>query len=159
MLAERCIDDSVSDSTRSEARREMANWYRDVLPKTARFAVSAVYYSLSRGTTLDCHQASEVAVRATAYDPAEKAIQAALLRDIVGNPFRPVTFDPRWRSETVVALATGIYEHRAFDRMPVLADALEEAGCDHLDVLAHCRDPHQPHARGCWVVDLVLNKS
>jgi hypothetical protein len=83
----------------------------------------------------------------------------AVVRDIVGNPFRPVVFDPRWRSETAVALASGIYAERAFDRMPILADALEEAGCDHADVLHHCRDPHQPHARGCGVADLVLGKS
>jgi hypothetical protein len=93
--------------------------------------------------------------------PPRRALQqlVPLLRCIVGNPFRPVAFDPRWRSETAVALATGIYAERAFDRLPILADALEEAGCDHPDVLAHCRDPHQPHARGCWVVDLVLGKS
>lgn len=78
-----------------------------------------------------------------------------LLRCIVGNPFRPVTFADSWRSETAVALATGIYTERAFDRLPILADALEEAGCDHPDVLAHCRNPGI-HARGCWVVDGVL---
>lgn len=94
----------------------------------------------------------------TARLAAVQAAQASLLRDIVGNPFRPVTFDPRWRSETVLALATGIYAERAFDRLPILADALEEAGCDHADILTHCRGPG-PHARGCWVVDLVLNKS
>jgi hypothetical protein len=80
-----------------------------------------------------------------------------LLRCIVGNPFRPVAFDPAWRSETAVSLASSIYEERAFDRMPILADALEEAGCDHADVLAHCRGPG-PHARGCWVIDGVLSK-
>ncbi len=80
---------------------------------------------------------------------------ADLLRDIFGNPFRPVAFDPAWRTETVVALASAIYAERAFDRMPILADALEEAGCDHADILAHCRGPG-PHARGCWVVDAVL---
>ncbi len=67
-------------------------------------------------------------------------------------------FQPAWRSETVVALASGIYAERAFDRLPILADALEEAGCNHPDVLAHCRGSG-PHARGCWVVDLVLNRS
>jgi hypothetical protein len=85
--------------------------------------------------------------------------QSALLRCIFGNPFRPVAFDPRWRTETAVALATGIYEHRAFDRLPILADALEEAGCDQPDVLAHCRQPDGLHARGCWVVDGVLGKA
>jgi hypothetical protein len=88
----------------------------------------------------------------------ERIAQGPLLRDIVGNPFRPVAFDPDWRSETAITLATGIYAERAFDRLPILADALEESGCDHPDVLAHCRDPG-PHARGCWVVDLVLNTS
>jgi hypothetical protein len=80
-----------------------------------------------------------------------------LVRCLFDNPFRPVVFDASWRTETAVALAAGIYEHRAFDRLPILADALEEAGCDQADVLTHCRGPG-PHARGCWVVDGVLGK-
>ena len=88
----------------------------------------------------------------------EQANQAGLVREIFGNPFRPVTLDPRWQSETVVALAGGIYADRAFDRMPILADALEEAGCNNADVLSHCRWDG-PHVRGCWVVDLLLGKS
>jgi hypothetical protein len=82
-----------------------------------------------------------------------------LLREIIGNPFRPVTLDPAWLTSTVVALARGIYDERAFDRMPILADALQDAGCDSDDLLTHCRDPHQDHVRGCWVVDLVLGKA
>jgi len=78
-------------------------------------------------------------------------------RDVAGNPFRPTAFNPRWRSETAIALASSIYAERAFDRLPILADALEEAGCDHAEVLSHCRGPG-PHVRGCWVVDLVLGK-
>jgi hypothetical protein len=89
---------------------------------------------------------------------AERAIQASFLRDIFGNPFRPVALDPAWLTSTVVALAKGIYEERAFDRMPILADALQDAGCDYDDLLGHCRGPG-PHVRGCWVVDLVLGKS
>jgi hypothetical protein len=88
----------------------------------------------------------------------EHAAQLPLLRCIFGNPFRPVVFVPSWRTETAVALAAGIYEERAFDRLPILADALEEAGCDHADVLNHLRGPG-PHARGCWVVDGVLGKA
>ncbi len=84
--------------------------------------------------------------------------QTRLLRDIVGNPFRPVSLDPSWLTSTVVALAQGIYEENAFDRMPILADALQDAGCDNDDVLNHCCDEKQIHARGCWVVDLVLGK-
>jgi hypothetical protein len=81
----------------------------------------------------------------------------ALLRDIFGNPFRPLALKPAWRTSDVLALATGIYEEKAFDRMPILADALQDTGCDNDDVLSHCRG-EGPHVRGCWVVDLILEK-
>ncbi len=89
---------------------------------------------------------------------AEHAAQRGLLRDIFGNPFRPVALDPAWLTSDVLALARGIYDERAFDRMPILADALQDAGCDNPDMLNHCRDANQVHVRGCWVVDLVLGK-
>jgi hypothetical protein len=82
---------------------------------------------------------------------------AWLLRCIFENPFRPVLLDPSWLTSTVVALAQGIYEERAFERMPILADALQDAGCDNADILDHCRGGGT-HVRGCWVVDLVLGK-
>jgi hypothetical protein len=83
--------------------------------------------------------------------------QADLLRDILGSPFRPVTLNPAWRTSNVTGLAQSIYDDRAFDRLPILADALEDAGCDNADILNHCRQPGV-HVRGCWVVDLVLGK-
>jgi hypothetical protein len=83
--------------------------------------------------------------------------KSAFVRDIFGNPFRPVTFNPAWRTSNVTALAQAIYDDRAFDRLPILADALEDAGCDRVDILNHCRQPGE-HVRGCWVVDLVLGK-
>ncbi len=81
----------------------------------------------------------------------------ALIRDIFGNPFRPIVADPAWLTPTVRAIASAIYADRAFDRLPILADALEEAGCTNADILLHCRMP-EDHVRGCWVVDLVLGK-
>ncbi|MBN9118666.1 MAG: hypothetical protein J0I06_05840 [Planctomycetes bacterium] len=87
-----------------------------------------------------------------------RAVQVALVRDVFGNPFRPVTADPAWLTPDVVTLARGIYEEKAFDRMPILADALQDAGCTNEDVLNHSRDPKQVHVRGCWVVDLLLGK-
>ncbi|HET6574544.1 MAG TPA: hypothetical protein VFG68_13130 [Fimbriiglobus sp.] len=66
-------------------------------------------------------------------------------------------FKQEWRTSTAVPLAQAIYDSRAFDRLPILADALEEAGCEDPGVLGHCRGPG-PHMRGCWVVDLVLGK-
>ncbi len=89
---------------------------------------------------------------------AEEREQMKLTRDIFGNPFRPLAFDPSWRTTTAASLARTMYESRDFAAMPVLADALEDAGCDNAEVLAHCRGDG-PHVRGCWVVDLVLGKS
>lgn len=90
--------------------------------------------------------------------PERCPAECDLLRDILGDPFRPVLFAPRWRTETVAALAEGIYHERAFDRLPILADALEEAGCEDERVLSHCREPGL-HARGCWVVDGIRRRS
>jgi hypothetical protein len=90
--------------------------------------------------------------------PVDKAAICSLLHEIFGNPFRPVTVDPAWLTPTVVSLAQAIYDEQAFDRLPILADALEDAGCTNADLLVHCRS-QQEHARGCWAVDLVLGKS
>jgi hypothetical protein len=84
-------------------------------------------------------------------------MEGRLIRDIFGNPFRPVTLNPNWLSPTVQNLAMSIYTEREFDRMPILADALEDAGCTNDDILDHCRTG-QDHVRGCWVLDLVLGK-
>jgi hypothetical protein len=91
--------------------------------------------------------------------------QSDLLRDIFGNPFSPVSIDPDWRTPTVQALATAAYEERILpaghlepDRLSILADALEEAGCTDTQILSHLRGPSGPHVRGCWVVDAILGK-
>jgi len=96
--------------------------------------------------------------RAGRADPSDISARiAGVVRDIFGDPARPDALDPRWRSADVVGLARGIYEDRAFDRLPILADALMDAGCADEDILTHCRDAG-PHVRGCWVVDLVLGQ-
>jgi hypothetical protein len=79
------------------------------------------------------------------------------VREQFGNPFRPVTFSPVWRTSTAVALARHMYESRDFSAMPILADALQDAGCANEDILNHCHGGG-PHVRGCWVIDLVLEK-
>jgi len=91
---------------------------------------------------------------------AEWTAQAALLRDIFGNPFCPIAIAPAWltwRGGLLVVMAQKMYDSPDFSNMPILADALEEAGCAGADILAHLRGPG-PHARGCWVVDLLLGK-
>ena len=107
----------------------------------------------------------------TGWRHKEQAIERAvvLLREVFGNPFatrrkrktdprRGRMFDPAWRTSTAVVLAKQMDEAREFSAMPILADALQDAGCDNDDILSHCRDPNQIHVRGCWVVDLVLGK-
>jgi hypothetical protein len=87
----------------------------------------------------------------------ERVAQADLVREIFGNPFRPDGFSANWRTDTVLVLARLIYEERDFGAMPILADALQDAGCEDQELLAHCREPGA-HVRGCWVLDLVLGK-
>jgi hypothetical protein len=83
--------------------------------------------------------------------------QADAVRDVLGNPFQPAVVPAAWRTTTVLALAEGIYAEQAFDRLPILADSLQDAGCDNEDVLNHCRVPGT-HCLGCWVVDRLLGK-
>ena len=84
--------------------------------------------------------------------------QVHLLQELFGNPFKPITIEHAWRTQTVVALARVIHAERSFDLMPVLADALQDAGCDNDTILTHCRDTKHVHVRGCWLVDKLLRK-
>jgi len=87
----------------------------------------------------------------------EKVTQCSILHDILGNPFRPVHCREEWRTCSVVALANEIYNQRWFGRLPELEKALIEAVCDNNVILNHCRSD-EPHVRGCWVVDLFLQR-
>jgi hypothetical protein len=105
---------------------------------------------------IQCVESEEVDATAT----AERMIQSRLIRDIFDNPFHPVTLNSAWlawNGGTVVKMAQAIYDDRGFDRLPVLADALEEAGCTNAVIPSHCRS-QGPHVRGCWVIDLILGK-
>jgi hypothetical protein len=104
----------------------------------------------------------EYAANAAGKDvAAERATQAALLRCVVGNPFLPdPARDPAWLAwncDTVAKLAAAIYDGRRFADLPILADALEDAGCSNTAILAHCRSAGE-HVRGCWVLDLLMGR-
>jgi hypothetical protein len=88
-------------------------------------------------------------------EAAERAVQADLLRDIFGNPFRAISIEPSCLTSTVIALANQMYDSRDFSAMPILADALQDTGWENEDVLNHCRHPSE-HVRGCWAVDKLL---
>ena len=119
------------------------NWASDAAPSNA-----ALMFGLARGARRD---------QPVTRGVSEATAQITIFRDVFGNPFRPVTFSPAWRTDTAVALARTMYDNHDFSAMPILADALQDAGCDNADILDHCRGPG-PHVRGCWVVDLVLGK-
>jgi hypothetical protein len=171
--AERYADDLVPASELSEAEEKAHEAY--TIARQAGFEASvmasdAVYATTCAGVGWDIAEmaAQRAAAAVAAGAPkgqtrparvAEVSAQLALLRDVFGNPFRTIAVDPAWRTPDVVALAAGIYEERAFDRMPILADALQDAGCDSDDILNHLRDPHAAHVRGCWALDLILGKS
>ncbi len=106
------------------------------------------------------YNASRACLEAAVEPPylAEVVLLCDLLRDIAGNPFRRVVLESSWVTPTVRAVASTIYEQRGFADLPILADALEEAGCTSADMLGHCRSGGK-HVCGCWVVDLVLARS
>jgi hypothetical protein len=117
---------------------------------------NAAHASADAATDYPTHR--ETSPEWAAAHKAELRAQATLLRDVFGCLFfRSFTTDLHWLTPTVKQLAEAIYEDRDFDRLPILADALEEAGCFNADLLDHCRQPG-PHVRGCWAVDAVLGK-
>ena len=128
---------------------------RPEAPKAAYYASSNAYLDAA---SLRNPGVASYDRRFHASQSAEERAQANLLRCINGPlPFRPVRLDAAWLSGTVV-LARATYEERGWDDMGILADALEEAGCDSDDILSHCRG-EGPHARGCWVLDALLGRS
>ncbi len=126
----------------------------------SRRAVMAVFYAAQQPARPGIHVSDVFHEAAGAADDAdvEYAAQADLVRCVFGNTPKQVEFEGGWRTEAVVGLARGMYESRDFGPMPVLADALEDAGCVDEDILTHCRGP-EPHVRGCVVLDAILGKA
>jgi hypothetical protein len=174
-LAEKSVDGEVSDklldSLSGFAQGEyedatadpddaLTSGSADVTVSQYAAACAAASYASNTPTVRDEDLAvvMEASADAAADGPGERAHQVELLRDVFGPlPFRSVQTNSAWLTTDVVPLAAGIYYERAFDRMPILADALQDAGCDNDDILNHCRSGG-PHVRGCWVIDLLLGK-
>jgi hypothetical protein len=76
--------------------------------------------------------------------------------DVFGHLLTDYRFERAWATDTAIAVARQMYDSRDFSAMPILADALQDAGCEYTTILDHCRDTTRAHCRGCWVVDLVL---
>ena len=173
-MAEQFADGRATEEMLAACRHAIEQLYRIAAPAPAYVAA---YFTCA--TTLErVARVADAAVRGIAQNVSGMAAQdwpellkniqategdaqSALLRDIF-NPFRtPPSVLPSWfawNDGAVSKMAQLIYDDRAFDRLPILADALEDAGCDNPDILAHCRSGGE-HVRGCWVVDLLLGKS
>jgi hypothetical protein len=103
---------------------------------------------------------SHMAATTANHSSVEIAVFCDLLRELFGNPFRAPRLDPAclgWDGGLIPKLAESIYQERAFDRMPILGDALEESGCADESIVDHCHGPG-PHVRGCWVIDLLTGR-
>ena len=172
-VAERYADGMATEAEMRATRRSMNKAWKDRrFTEAGNHAATAVLATLNREAVGAVHAwEAAAAARAALARPdwdrgrdEEIGSQCALGRDVFGNPFRPVTLDPAWQTPTIVGLAQATYEHRSLPegtlehaRLAVLADALEDVGCQDADILAHCRQPGG-HTRGCWVVDLLLGK-
>jgi len=179
-LAERMADDSVSrkelQATRRGAlvglidemgwREEDADFmldrftgfhFEDELVWVRRMVAQLAIVRAVAETVSVRHLAQVLRLIAEAHAGASGREDCALIRDIFEAPFRPVTFSDAWRTDTALVLARQMYDARDFSAMPILADALQDAGCDNDDILNHCRT-ERVHVRGCWVADHVLGK-
>lgn len=158
-LAERVADGQASESERAAALARVYSNDRAFLEDDARVAAAATLMPLLWEA---CDRACNCAAFAVASDGRnpkhELRAQADIIRDIFASALRPITFSPSWRTDTVVALAQQMYDSRDFGAIPILADALQDAGCNNKSILTHCRKVNGVHVHGCWVVDLVLEK-
>ncbi|VTS03035.1 Uncharacterized protein (Fragment) OS=uncultured bacterium PE=4 SV=1 [Gemmata massiliana] len=166
MISEEC---AVFGGTAEELRQRYTDSHPTGAPRCAGWGLWGASINYARGimcsaearnqtwnVLLDITHFSAPSVRWTSD---WKSWELALVLDLIGpNPFRPISFFPEWQTDTTTSLARGMYESRDFSAMPILADALQDAGCDNTDILNHCRETSLPHVRGCWVVDLVLGK-
>jgi hypothetical protein len=134
---------------------EVNESYSSTDPLTGRYDPILIYVFKPIPLWTSRHATSKFA-SSGAVKLREEAAHCQLVRDIYGNPFRPITISSSWLTSTVFALSRQMYDSRDFSAMPILADALQDAGCDNAAVLNHCRDAIGVHVRGCWVVDQVL---
>jgi len=163
-VAERHIDGLVSNTALTFATDLHSDVIQTAKPYTAPHIAAGIVNQLLAGAAwpLAWNAVSEIrrAIRHHSHGADtyhELTSQAALVRDVFGNPFRKSRWPSSAEIPKVIALAREILQNRAFNKLPTVADALEDAGCTEPYILDHCRQPGE-HVRGCWVVDLLLGK-
>jgi hypothetical protein len=167
-VSERYLDGLIDRRELVRASRLHSEFIHDLIPHTSTHIAATIVGGIAEtggAWALAWNAVSEarqvLLLHSSGFDNSvECRAQAALLREIIGNPFSSSIINRailRWQDAIVPKLAGGLYDELDFDRLPILADALEEAGCTNTDILNHCRQPGE-HVRGCWVIDLVLGK-
>jgi hypothetical protein len=168
-VAERAADGLATDAELAAARAEEDRGFQQLLGQFSYVPAPPDLHGAAAplaATASSANEAAETASTCAAIlgGDREPPAQAALLRDIFGNPFRAVRFNPALRIPTVTSLCQAAYEECSLPsgdldatRLAMLADALEQSGCTSADILDHLRAPG-PHVRGCWAVDVVLGK-
>jgi hypothetical protein len=153
-------DEAAEEGGGEEARpdRPGVAWREGAAVQAASWA------AWSKMTEAQAQHGLRAAQQAAPGPVREGAHQARIIQEVSGNPFRPLAVDAGWQTPTIIALAQAAYDDRTLPagtldnaRLSVLADALEEAGCNNAGILNHLRQPGE-HVRGCWVVDLLLRK-
>jgi hypothetical protein len=166
-VAERLADGPLSFEEVSSAYRRAVRGAKSAAEVDAGRAVASLFSAVERHAPERYYRwvSAKVAsalgwgVNREPVFVAERKRQAAVFRDLLGNPFQSRGVSTSWLTPTVLALAKQMYDARDFSLMPILADALQDADCDNQDILNHCRDTGLVHVRGCWVVDEVLGKT
>ncbi len=158
-VAEQYADARASDETLARARDACVRHIKETRVCTQAQALARATFYATRGPArLAARNAAGMTARILPEFTERE--QAGFLRCIFDHLFSWPGGSPSWLARNDGAprrIAEGIYEVRGFDRLPILADALLDAGCDNDHLLDHCRSPG-PHVRGCWALDLILGK-
>jgi hypothetical protein len=169
---ERFADGETDEATFQAARsttHPLMNYRDEMFSRQVRANVLWVAYAVNAAMWVlpeyGCRKSLGMLAEAAGLNrDVERAAHAELIREVFGNPFHLAAVSPTQRTPTVLQIAQAAYENPTLpdgrldaSRLAVLADALEDAGCDNHTILDHCRGPG-PHVRGCWVIDLLLGK-
>jgi len=157
-VAEQYADGKVTLKALAAAHKAARTAYQEARPRTTDRWLCSTAADTARPRNVISAMESVVMTISGSDQATLNDVVLSMIHDVFHRRmFRPITFLPEWRTSTVLALAQGIYDERAFDSMPILADALQDAGCSNEDILNHCRS-ETVHTRGCWVIDLLTGR-
>jgi len=157
-VSERYADDEATCAELEQTWQAAARLAESALRRLSRWDMLAGAMAEARDAARGGAWVAAHNVTADVATPEERRAECDLLREIFGNPFQPPAITQLQRTPAVSDLAQEIYEKRAFDRLPAVADAAEQAGCTEARLLEHCRAA-AGHVRGCWALDLLLERS